>query len=119
MPAEWEPHEATWLAWPHHEPDWPGKLASIPWVYAEIVRVLAPHERVEILCHDEATADSARRALAMHDVRDGFRLHRVETDRVWTRDSGATAVFGDGRPHWVRWRFNAWAKYDNHLRDER
>ena len=46
-PAEWEPHEATWIAWPHHEPDWPGKLEAIPWVYAEIVRVLAPHERVE------------------------------------------------------------------------
>src|SRR5690348_13894831 len=53
MPAEWEPHEATWIAWPHHEPDWPGKLGPIPWVYAEIVRVLHGHERVEILCHDE------------------------------------------------------------------
>ena len=40
MPAEWEKHEATWIAWPHHEPDWPGKLAPIPWVYAEIVRSL-------------------------------------------------------------------------------
>ena len=40
MPAEWEPHRATWIAWPHHEPDWPGKLGAIPWVYAEIARVL-------------------------------------------------------------------------------
>ena len=118
MPAEWEPHSATWIAWPHHEPDWPGKLAAIPWVYAEIVRVLAAHEPVEILCHDEETADSARRALALHDVRDGYRLHLVETDRVWTRDSGGTGVIVEGRCRWVRWRFNAWAKYDNHLRDE-
>ena len=41
MPAEWEKHKATWIAWPHHEPDWPGKLAPIPWVYAEIVRALS------------------------------------------------------------------------------
>ena len=40
MPAEWERHRATWISWPHHEPDWPGKLAPIPWVYAEIARVL-------------------------------------------------------------------------------
>jgi agmatine deiminase len=120
MPAEWEPHEATWIAWPHHEPDWPGKLAAIPWVYAEIVRVLAAHERVEILCHDPATAESAQAALAMHDVREGFRLHLVPTDRVWTRDSGPTGVVAaEGHTGWVRWRFNAWAKYDNHTRDVR
>ena len=118
-PAEWEPHAATWIAWPHHEPDWPGKLAAIPWVYAEIVRVIAAHERVEILCHDQETADRARHALEMHDVRDNFRLHVVETDRVWTRDSGGTGVLVDGECHWVRWRFNAWAKYDNHTRDAR
>ena len=117
MPAEWAPHRATWIAWPHHEPDWPGKFGPIPWVYAEIVRVLAGHERVEILCHDERTAESARRALAMHDVREGFRLHMVETDRVWTRDSGGTGVVAGGGCRWVRWRFNAWAKYDNHTRD--
>src|SRR5947199_6045158 len=52
MPAEWERHKATWIAWPHHEPDWPGKLAAIPPVYGEIVRAIAPHERVEILCND-------------------------------------------------------------------
>ena len=49
-PAEWERHDATWIAWPHHEPDWPGKFGPIPWVYAEIVRALHRYERVEILC---------------------------------------------------------------------
>src|SRR4051812_17731918 len=44
MPAEWEPHRATWICWPHHEPDWPGKIGPIPWVYAEIARVIAEHE---------------------------------------------------------------------------
>jgi hypothetical protein len=46
MPAEWEPHRATWISWPHHEPDWPGKLGPIPWVYAEIVRHLVQSETV-------------------------------------------------------------------------
>ena len=45
MPAEWEPHAATWLAWPHIEDDWPGNFEPIPWVYAEIIRNLARHER--------------------------------------------------------------------------
>jgi len=118
-PAEWEPHAATWIAWPHHEPDWPGKIAAIPWVYAEIVRVLAAYEPVEILCHDEATWENAARALALHDVRENFRLHRVETDRVWTRDSGGSGVVTEEGVRWIRWRFNAWAKYDNYTRDER
>ena len=59
MPAEWEPHRATWISWPHHEPDWPGKLGPIPWVYAEIARVLADHESVEILCASDEIRASA------------------------------------------------------------
>jgi agmatine deiminase len=119
MPAEWEPHEATWIAWPHHEPDWPGKLEPIPWVYAEIVRVLHRHERVEILCHDEAVRDDAHVALDAHGVSpEGYRLHLVPTDRVWLRDSAPTAVMReDGSVELVAWRFNAWAKYENYRLD--
>lgn len=119
MPAEWERHDATWMAWPHHEPDWPGKLAPIPWVYAEIVRALAAHERVEIFCHDEHVRDDAAHALAMHDVSPhGFRLHLQPSDRVWLRDSGPTGVHrADGSVALVHWGFNAWAKYDNYKRD--
>ena len=65
-PAEWERHDATWIAWPHHEPDWPGKLGPIPWVYAEIVRALHRHEPVDILCHDEAVRGAARETPAAH-----------------------------------------------------
>jgi agmatine deiminase len=121
MPAEWEPHRATWIAWPHHEPDWPGKLGPIPWVYAEIVRVLHRHELVEILCHDEAVREGARQVLDAHAVSpDGYRLHVVPNDRVWLRDSGPTAVLDDaGGVQLVNWRFNAWAKYENYERDER
>ena len=120
MPAEWAPHRATWIAWPHHEPDWPGKFGPIPWVYAEIVRVLTAFEPVEILCHDEAIRTAARATLDAHGVRtDRVRLHLVPTDRVWLRDSGPTGVLDDrGRVHLLDWRFNAWAKYDNYAQDD-
>jgi agmatine deiminase len=135
MPAEWERHDATWIAWPHHEPDWPGKLGPIPWVYAEIVRALHRYERVEILCHDETVRDAARETLAAHGVAATFagthgspahgrpgahavHLHLAPNDRVWLRDSGPTgALRDDGRVVWVNWAFNAWAKYDNYTRD--
>lgn len=119
MPAEWEPHRATWIAWPHHEPDWPGKLAAIPWVYAEIVRIIAAHEPVEILCHSDAVRASARQALATHGVPGSrARLHVVPTDRVWLRDSAPTGVHdADGRVVLVNWAFDGWSKYDNWQQD--
>ncbi len=118
-PAEWEPHTATWISWPHHEPDWPGKFGPIPWVYAEIVRVLAAHERVEILCHSAAVRASALRALRAHGVPSRrVRTHLCATDRVWLRDSAPTGVHNaTGNVEWVNWAFNGWAKYRNHRRD--
>jgi len=121
MPAEWEKHEATWIAWPHHEPDWPGKLAPIPWVYAEIVRALSEHERVEILCHNEAVAENARLLISAHGVQDRpekYRLHTAPNDRVWLRDSAPTGVLrADGKVELIDWGFNGWAKYDNYSKD--
>src|SRR4051794_14730195 len=121
MPAEWERHTATWIAWPHHEPDWPGKLAPIPWVYAEIVRALSEFERVEILCHNEDVAENARLLLAAHGVPerpDCYRLHIASNDRVWLRDSAPTGVVrADGQTELVNWAFNGWAKYDNYSKD--
>jgi agmatine deiminase len=120
FPAEWEPHDATWLAWPHHEPDWPGKLESVRWAYAEIVRVLHRRERVEILCNDIVVREDASRRLAAHGVDPSrCRLHDCPTDRVWLRDSAPTAVHGAGGLELLRWDFNAWAKYDNCARDAR
>jgi agmatine deiminase len=119
MPAEWEPHRATWIGWPHHEPDWPGKFAPVPWVYAEIARVIAEHEAVEVLCHAPDVMEGARVALDAHGVRrDRVRLHQVATDRVWLRDSAPSAVLdADGQPWLVNWAFSGWAKYPNWQQD--
>lgn len=119
MPAEWEPHSATWIGWPRLEADWPGKFDAIPWVYAEIVRVLHHHERVEILCHDEAVREDARAKLDAHGCdASRYGLHLVPSDRVWMRDSGPTGVHdAAGEVSLVHWQFNAWAKYDNYHLD--
>ena len=96
MPAEWSPHAATWLAWPHRESDWPGKLAVIPWVYGEIIRALARHELVNVLVPDARVADHARRLLgqAGADLAN-VALHALPTDRSWVRDSGPIFVVND------------------------
>jgi agmatine deiminase len=93
MPAEWEPHEATWLAWPHFKDDWPGKFEPIPWVYAEIIRHLARHERVELIVNDATSEKRARKTLdRANALNDNVHFHRWPTNRVWTRDSGCTFV---------------------------
>jgi len=121
MPAEWEPHEATWLAWPHNREDWPGKFQPIPWVYAEIVRLLAAREKVHILVQDVKAQGLATGILK----RAGANLNQVlfhawPTDRVWTRDSGPIFVRNrESQLALTNWHFNAWAKYsDWHLDDQ-
>ncbi|MBI1833193.1 MAG: agmatine deiminase family protein, partial [Planctomycetes bacterium] len=115
MPAEWQPHEATWIAWPHNKDDWPGKFATIPWVYGEIVRHLHTGEFIHILVNDAAHEKRARDVLAKVGVDlSRIRFFTIPTDRVWTRDSGPIfLVNGAGGVAMTDWRFNAWAKYDN------
>ncbi len=98
MPAEWEPHEATWLAWPHHEGDWPGKFEPIPWVYAEIIRNLARYERVELIVNDALAERRVRKLLLRANaLSNNVRFHRWPTDRVWLRDSGCVFARPDSR----------------------
>ncbi|SRR5712692_5045138 len=93
MPAEWEPHSATWMAWPHYRDDWPGKFEPIPWVYAEIIRPLARHESVELIVNDAVSEKRARKTLDQaYALSDNVHFHRWPTNRVWTRDSGCTFV---------------------------
>ncbi len=120
MPAEWEPHAATWLAWPHRHADWPGKFGPIPWVYCEIVRHLHRGEAVRVLVDDAAAEARARGRLR----RAGVDLAKVEffavpTDRVWTRDYGPCFVRdAAGAVAAVDWGFSGWAKYPDWQRDD-
>jgi agmatine deiminase len=123
LPAEWEPHEATWIGWPHNRTDWPGKFAAIPWVYGEIVRRLTPGETVRILVNSAAHEQHARRVLDQVGVDPAtVQFCRFPTNRGWTRDFGPMFVRRDGPPPEVaiaRFHFNGWAKYPDWKKDDR
>ena len=132
MPAEWEPHAATWLAWPHYHGDWPGKFEPIPWVFAEIIRHLSRHERIELIVNNVVAARQARRVLQRAEAFSAdIRFHRWPTNRIWLRDSGCIFLKSAPAPHHseqhagshsalaVKFRFNAWAKYSNWRYDEK
>ncbi len=121
LPAEWEPHEATWIAWPHNKSDWPGKFAPIPWVYGEIIRKLIPFEKVRIIVESVEGENKVRKLLK----RVGVDLSCVEffhfpTDRIWIRDYGPIFLKTTGDPSEmaiIRFHFNAWAKYKDWQND--
>lgn len=120
MPAEWAPHEATWLAWPHEKSDWPGKFAPIPWLYGDIVRHLSQVERVRILVLSEAEVSGVRKILKKsHANLDAVDLLVCPSDRSWVRDTMAIFVHNSrGAVEATDWKFNAWAKYDNYASDD-
>ena len=123
MPAEWEPHAATWLAWPHEPTDWPGKFDAIPWVFAEVARHLQDGERIRVIVSGTKEERVAKGVFS----RSGVNLKQVDfvhlpTDRSWTRDFLPLGVVkGTGKKRetaLVKWKFNGWARYKNHARDE-
>jgi agmatine deiminase len=122
MPAEWEPHAATWIAWPHNRRDWPGKFGPIPWAFAEMVRKIAPGERVRVLVGPKTAAEARRMLTAAGVSLEQIDFLKIPTDRGWTRDTGPIFVRSDGPlAHLAiaRFRFNAWAKYPDWRRDDR
>jgi agmatine deiminase len=119
MPAEWDAHTSTWIAWPHNAQDWPGRFQPIPWVFSEIIRQLSQVEEVNILVNDERAEITATRML----TRSGANLARVhfhlwKTDRIWLRDSGPIFVKKGDDLAITNWKFNAWAKYPNWQNDD-
>ncbi len=129
MPAEWQRHQATWIAWPHNPTDWPGKLEAIHWVYGEMARKMAPGEILRILVKSEAHEALARNVLRRAGVAlSRVKFHRLPTNRGWTRDCGPIFVRRPGTPRRadaapetaiVRFRFNAWARYADWQKDDR
>ena len=108
MPAEWEPHQATWLSWPHKETSWPGKFDRIEPVYAQMVAALASSETVHINVDDDELAFRARALLSEAGATGDIRLHAFRTNDAWCRDHGAIFVVRDGALAATNWEYNAW-----------
>ena len=123
MPAEWERHEATWIGWPHNTTDWPGKMATIQWVYGEIVLQLSSSELVRILVNNKAHELKARRVLERVGVTlDHVEFVRIPTNRGWTRDFGPIFLKQGESPFHLNiasFEFNAWARYPDWQKDNR
>jgi agmatine deiminase len=120
MPAEWEPHDATWLGWPHEASDWPGKMPAIRWVYGEMIRKIADGEAVRLCVNSKADEKVARTVIGAA----GGNLGNVEfvpfpTNRGWMRDSGPIFMVNRSKKEKriVHWHFNAWANYSNWRKD--
>jgi agmatine deiminase len=112
-PAEWEPHAATWLAWPHNPDTWPGRLEAARDEFTAILRALRGRERVNLLVADEAAEEAVRCRLAGHgvDPEEGLGFHRLPTNDAWIRDYGPWFLAerdGEGRQVVVDFRFDAW-----------
>ncbi|HWR04936.1 MAG TPA: agmatine deiminase family protein [Humidesulfovibrio sp.] len=121
LPAEWEPHAATWITWPQNACDWPGKFAPMPWAFAEIIRKIANsegHERARVLVADESVEKRARGQLKKAHV-DMSRVDffRIPTDRGWMRDCGPCFVEKDGKVAISGFDFDAWSKYPEYQLD--
>jgi agmatine deiminase len=123
-PAEWEPHRATWLSWPHNAETWPGRLDAVQSVFVEIVRALQGREQVCIQVQGEAMAERVRSQLRSGGVEPdrGVELHPIPTDDAWVRDTGGIVVVRDGpegrERALVDFGFDAWGgKYEPYDRD--
>lgn len=120
MPAEWEPHQATWLTWPHNEAHWPGKFEKIEPIFARMARELSAGEDVHIAIHDDATQQSAEKHLKAEDATSArIHLHRIPNNFAWARDHGPIFVKNEkGERKILDWVFNGWGNQWAHELDD-
>jgi agmatine deiminase len=119
LSAEWEPHEATWIAWPHNRTDWPGKFASINWVYAEIVKYISYGEKVRILVQSKKHILKAENVLkSVNADLSNIEFFIKKTDRGWLRDSSPFFIKEKKKLSAVDFKFNAWSKYNDYKLDD-
>ena len=116
MPAEWEPHTATWLAWPHNTETWSkGDLLEVEQAYIEIVRYLIQGERVSILVNDSHAKSETCTKLHREGISTNHIIfHTIQTNDAWIRDFGPNFIKHKSPFGWQvaanRWRFDSWGK---------
>jgi len=121
MPAEWSPHQATWLSWPHNRETWPGLLEAAETAMVDLVAALAPHEVVIINVLDDAHGQHVSSCLAGRVADERIQIEKIVTDDAWIRDYGAIIVRSGDSPSGsaaVDFDYNAWGgKYPPYDRD--
>lgn len=110
MPAEWEPHEATWLAWPHDTDTWPTQMEEVRAVWLDMIAAIADGEQVHVLANDRAMREDVAKRLAQRGLSRNVFLHEIPTDDVWIRDSGPIFVRSGGGVAATHWLFDCWGK---------
>ncbi|MFO1519947.1 MAG: agmatine deiminase family protein [bacterium] len=119
MPAEWEPHEATWLSWPKDPVTWPDRVPQAQEAFAQMIEALTPNEKVHLLVDDEAMEEAARRKLSSKKVNEGnLLIHPIKTVDSWIRDYGPNFIKRESEIAYNCWIFNAWGgKYETLMED--
>lgn len=109
-PAEWEPHRATWIAWPHNPETWPGRLEGAVASFVEMVGALHGRETVCIAVAGADMEEAVRRRLRRAGIEGGLEFHHFPTNDAWIRDHGPIFVKRPGEVAVVDFRFDAWGQ---------
>ena len=119
MPAEWHPHQSTWLTWPKDPETWPERVTQVQEIYLEMIAALTPHETVNLLVDDVETEQNVR-AKCSASTADRIRFHHIQTVDSWIRDYGPNFLINDnGEGAFNDWIFNAWGnKYEELKKDD-
>lgn len=122
FPAEWEPHEATWLSWPHAEGiSFPGSYETVMPVFVEMVTHLATSENVCINVRDAAEEKEVR-ARFSGNVPERVRFFHIKTNEPWCRDHGPIFLVNkaEKKKMILDWGYNAWGgKYPPYDADDK
>jgi len=119
MPAEWHPHEATWLSWPKDPETWPDRVRQVEEIYLQMIAALAPHEIVNLLVDDTETEQMVRGKCGPA-IAANVRFRHLQTVDAWIRDYGPNFLIGpNGELAYNDWIFNAWGnKYEELKKDD-
>lgn len=120
MPAEWHPHQSTWLTWPKDPETWPDRVSQVEEIYLQMIAALTPHEVVDLLVDNEET-ETVVRSRCDNATAAGIRFHHLQTVDSWIRDYGPNFLLGPGAElAFNDWIFNAWGnKYEELKKDDK
>ncbi len=120
MPAEWGPHEATWLSWPTNSITWPDCLKAVEDIYMQMIQALTPYEKVHLLVDDEGVKEQILNRMLKNNIpEEQVRFFVIPTVDSWIRDYGPIFVRNKkGELAYTHWQFNAWGgKYEDLAQD--